>query len=50
MWQNIIDQQRGTLRHSPGTTAGAYPAPFATESHQALMMTVFAPHTQKTAF
>jgi hypothetical protein len=40
MGQDIIDQQRGTLSHPPGTTARADPTPFTTESHQILAMMV----------
>jgi len=41
----FIDQQRSTLRHAPGATAGADLAPVTTESHQALMMIALAAHT-----
>ncbi len=38
----IIHQESGTFRHTPGTTAGAKSATFATESDQMLVLTVFA--------
>jgi len=50
MGQNIVDQQRGTLGHASGATTGTNATPLATESHQALMMTVLAAHAQKAMF
>ena len=50
MGQNIVDQQRGTLGHPSGATAGTDAAVLTAESHQPLMMAVLAAHAQKAIF
>ncbi|KZZ18693.1 hypothetical protein A3749_21910 [Oleiphilus sp. HI0078] len=46
----FIHQKCGTLHHPAGTAAGAETTPFAAESDQTLVMTVFTAHTQKAIF
>jgi hypothetical protein len=48
--QSLIDQQRGTLRHSSGAATPTEAAPLAAEGHQLLGMATGTAHPQEPMF